>query len=165
MGSRVTPLGCPLFISLERQTMSHITTIQTEIRDLDALKEACAELGVQFIEGQTTYQWYGAHMGDYPLPPDINREQLGRCAHIIQVPGVQYEVGVVQKANGHWTLAYDFWGPGQGLLKKFGENCGKLVQLYGVHKAMREAKRHGYQVQRRQHQDGSIQITIGGYGS
>jgi hypothetical protein len=30
--------------------MSHIATIQTEIRDLDALKSACAELGAQFIE-------------------------------------------------------------------------------------------------------------------
>ena len=140
--------------------MSHVATIKTELRDLDALKSACAELGVQFVEGQTTYQWYGAHVGDYPLPPGISREQLGRCSHVIRLPGVQYEVGVVQKANGHWTLAYDFWGPGQGLLQKFGPDCQKLVQLYGVHKTIREATRRGYQVQRRQQQDGAIKLSI-----
>jgi hypothetical protein len=140
--------------------MSHIATIKTELRDLDALKSACIELGAQFVEGQTQYKWFGAHMGDYPVPEGIRQDQLGKCTHVIRVPGVEYEVGVVQKSTGHWTLAYDFWGPGQGLLKKFGPDCQRLVQLYGIHKAIREATRHGHQVHRRQQQDGSIKLSI-----
>jgi hypothetical protein len=37
-----------------------------------------------------------------------------------------------------------------------------LLQLYGVHKAMREARRKGYIVQRKSQQDGSIKLVIGG---
>jgi hypothetical protein len=44
--------------------MSHITTIKTEIRDLDTLKSACTECGAVFVEGQTTYQWFGESVGD-----------------------------------------------------------------------------------------------------
>ncbi len=29
--------------------MSHFTTIQTQIRDLEALHDACAELGLSFV--------------------------------------------------------------------------------------------------------------------
>ena len=29
--------------------MSHFTTIQTQIRDLDALNDACVELGLKFV--------------------------------------------------------------------------------------------------------------------
>ena len=123
--------------------MSHITTIKTEIRDLDALKGACAECGVAFIEGQTTYQWFGESVGDYPLPEGVTKEQLGKCSHAIRVPGVAYEIGVVQKPNGHWTLAYDFWGPGEGLLQKFGDGCRHLLLLYAVHKTVREDRKKG----------------------
>ena len=33
-----------------RKTMSHFTTIQTQIRDIAALREACRELGVELVE-------------------------------------------------------------------------------------------------------------------
>jgi hypothetical protein len=140
--------------------MSHITTIKTEIRDLDALKSACAECGAVFVEGQTSYNWFGSSVGDYPLPEGITTDQLGKCSHAINVPGVEYEIGVVKKPNGHYTLAYDFWGPGQGLLQKFGESCRHLVQLYAVHKTIREARKKGYTAQRQQLKDGSIKLVL-----
>jgi hypothetical protein len=140
--------------------MSHITTIKTEIRDLDALKCACTECGAVFVEGQTRYRWFGESVGDYPLPEGITKEQLGKCSHVIRVPGVEYEIGVVQKPNGHWTLAYDFWGPGQGLLQKFGEGCQHLMQLYAVHKTIHEAQKKGYTAQRQQLKDGSVKLVL-----
>jgi hypothetical protein len=140
--------------------MSHITTIKTEIRDLDALRSACTECGAVFVEGQTTYQWFGESVGDYPLPEGITKEKLGHCSHAIRVPGVEYEIGVVQKPNGHWTLAYDFWGPGQGLLQKFGEGCQRLLQLYAVHKTIHEARKKGYTAQRQQLKDGSVKLVL-----
>ena len=99
-------------------------------------------------------------MGDYPLPEGITKEQLGKCSHAIRAPGVEYEIGVVQKPNGHWTLAYDFWGPGQGLLQKFGEGCQRLLQLYAVHKTICEARRKGYTAQRQQLKDGSVKLVL-----
>ena len=50
--------------------MSHVSTINVEIRDLEALKEACKVLGLEFKEGQKTYKWFGRHVGDYCFHPD-----------------------------------------------------------------------------------------------
>lgn len=140
--------------------MSHVTTIKTEISDLEALKSACKELNVEFVEYKNTYCWYGTHIGDYPIPEGLTKELLGKCDHVIKVPGVKYEVGIVRQPNGKFTLAYDFWGPGQGLLKKFGDNCGKLMQLYAVHKATKEARKRGHSVKRKNQANGTIKLTI-----
>lgn len=145
--------------------MSHVTTIALEISDLDALKAAVRELGAEFIEGKKTYEWYGSSVGDYPLPKGMTVEQLGKCDHVIKVPGVRYEIGVVRLPNGKYTLAYDFYGSGgvhdgQMLLQKFGNNCQRLVQMYGVQKATREAQKKGHRVTRQITSDGSIRLSI-----
>ena len=44
--------------------MSHIAKIELEITDPDTLKLACERLGLQFMENQTTYSWYGTWIGD-----------------------------------------------------------------------------------------------------
>lgn len=145
--------------------MSHVTTIDIEIRDLDALKAAVREFGAEFIEGKTTYNWYGRSVGDYPLPKGMTAEQLGKCSHVIRVPGVRYEIGVVKLPGGGYTLAYDFYGSGgihdgQMLHQKFGDKCQKLVQHYGAAKATREAQKKGMRVQRTIGTDGSIRLSI-----
>ena len=100
--------------------MSHVETVKVNITDLEALKKACERLGVEFHEGQTHYEWYGHSVGDYPIPAGLTKTDLGHCAHAIHVPGVKYEIGIVPNKSGKgYTLAYDFWGPGQGLQKKF----------------------------------------------
>ena len=39
--------------------MSHFTTIQTQIRDLDALQDACVELGLAFLPNSTCRGYAG----------------------------------------------------------------------------------------------------------
>ena len=90
----------------------------------------------------------------------MKREELGRCTHVIRVPGVRYEIGVVSRPNGTFTLAYDFWGPGKGLLDKFGEGCGKLVQSYAVNVATYAAKAKGMLVRRQTQDNGGIKLVI-----
>lgn len=139
--------------------MSHVTTIKTEIRDLDALRAACSELGLDFMQGQRTYRWYGRVMGDYPLPDGITPEQLGHCEHAIRVPGAGYEIGVVKTARGY-TLMFDFWGPGAAIVKTLGQGLGQLVQMYGVEKTLREAQRAGLRAVRQTQADGSIRLVL-----
>ena len=38
----------------------------------------------------------------------------------------------------------------------------KLLQLYGVHKATQEARRKGYSVKRRNLDNGTVKLNIGG---
>ena len=63
--------------------MSHIAKIELEINDPENLKLACERLGLQFIENQKTYKWYGSWVGDSPLPDGITLSDLGKCDHAI----------------------------------------------------------------------------------
>lgn len=142
--------------------MSHVTTCELEVRDLDALESAVKEMGATLTRGVKEYAWYGTSVGDYPIPKGMTVETLGKCDHVIRVPGVGYEVGVVQTVPGKYTLAYDFYGPGRGLLAKFGERMNKLKQMYGVHVATRTAQKRGMNVQRVQTSGGIRLVMTGG---
>jgi hypothetical protein len=128
--------------------MSHVATIELEVRDLEALKAACQTLGLEFVAGQRTYRWYGRHIGDYPLPRGFSVEDLGKCDHAIRVPGnaQAYEIGVVKRRDGRpgYVLLWDFWLGGYGLQEKVGEGAHKLRQAYAVEAAKRAAKQAGH---------------------
>lgn len=135
--------------------MSHVAQVEgLEIHDLAALGEACAALGLELVLGQKTYRWYGRSVGDFPLPAGFTAAELGHCEHAIRVPGSKatYEVGVVSRrdANGQalpgFTLLWDFWNRGYGMMDKVGAGCGLLRQQYaaaGVRKVL--AKRFSRQ--------------------
>ncbi len=124
--------------------MSHFTTIQTQIRDIAALREACRELGVELIENAEA-RGYGTnkHRGEY----------------VIALKG-PYDIALNRQPDGTYGLTTDWWDG--HVEKEVGKDYGKLLQLYGVHKAMREARQRGYSVQRAALNDGSVKLTIGG---
>jgi hypothetical protein len=110
--------------------MSHVSAVKLIIKDLEALKQACNNLGFDFIENQKTYKWFGSWVGDYPMPEGFEEKDLGKCDHAIRVPGCSYEVGVVKRGD-HYVLAYDFWRGG-GLEKAIGVDGGPIRQAYAV---------------------------------
>jgi len=85
--------------------MSHVTVIEFEIRDLECLRQACTELGLEFREGQKTFRWFGVHVGDYKVPDGFAVQDMGKCDHAIGLPGngpskKAYEIGVVRRRDG-----------------------------------------------------------------
>jgi hypothetical protein len=147
--------------------MSHIASIDIIITDLTALQAAARELGALWVEGKKTYNWYGQSVGDYPLPAGMTVDQLGKCDHVIALPGVRYEIGVVKRADGNFTLAYDFYGrrgqhDGEKLLAHFGEGLAKIKQFYGLHKATIAARLRGYSTSRKLAANGDIKLHITG---
>ena len=142
--------------------MSHVTTIDVQVKDLDALEAACKELGLELVRGKTTYKWFGQFMGDSALPPGMTKDQLGKCQHAVRVPGNDraYEVGVVQQPDGTFRLAWDAWSGGYGLMERVGDNCGRLVQSYAAQVATKQARKQGYSVQRKVLADGKIQLQL-----
>lgn len=141
--------------------MSHIETVSVKITDLNALKSACAVLGVEWVEGKRTYQWFGRSVGDYPVPEGFSAEDLGNCEHVIRVPGVDYEIGVVKCPDGPgYTCLYDFWGPGEGLLKKFGKGLTKLIDRYSVEALKAKARAKGYMSREAQLSNGKTQLIV-----
>lgn len=120
--------------------MSHVTMIDIQIKDLAALNDACAELGLEFRENQKSYKWYGQHVGDYPLPEGFKKKDLGKCDHAIGVPDNEraYEIGVVKRGGNH-ILLWDFWNGGYGLQNKVGDGCHLLTDKYAEKVAIKEA--------------------------
>jgi len=122
--------------------MSHFTTIKTQIKDIDALRSAVQEMGLSLLQKTTARGYYQNNIkGDY----------------VIQLKG-PYDIAVNKQKSGTFDLTCDWWGG--HVENEVGKNYGKLLQLYGVHKAIREAKRKGHLVQRRQQENGSIKLII-----
>lgn len=131
--------------------MSHVATIDIEIKDLAALQAACTEIGMEFHEGQKEFKWYGRWVGDYngrdaAFNSGIDPKDYGKCTHALSVPGNKnaYEIGVIAQKDGSFKLAWDFFAGGYGLQKVVGEKCGKLVQSYAKHAAMNALAKQGY---------------------
>lgn len=137
--------------------MSHVAKIEVEIHSLADLKDACKRLGLQFMENQKTYKWYGRYVGDAPLPLGMSEKDLGHCDHAIRVPRCSYEIGVLQRGS-RYVLYWDSWQRG-GLEQKLGTSAGLLKQAYAVERVKREAGLKGYRVKEDRVQD-RIRLTL-----
>ena len=124
--------------------MSHFATIETQIRDVEALRGACRELGVELLENVAA-RGYGAN---------TQRGDL-----VVRLKG-PYDVALNRQQDGRYGLTTDWWGG--HVERELGAGYGKLLQLYALHKAQAEAHRKGYTTRRQSLADGSIKLTIGG---
>ena len=126
--------------------MSHFTEIKTQIKDIEALRLACQELGLNLLQNAEARGYYdNKTKGDY----------------VIQLKG-PYDIALNKQADGTFGITSDLWN---GYVEKeVGQKYGKLLQLYGVHKATIEARKKGLSVLRRQKQDGSIKLVLMGVG-
>ncbi len=146
--------------------MSHITSIEIEITDLDALAKACEKIGCEFVPNKETYKWFGVSVGDYPLPTGFTVDELGKCEHAIRVKNGStstYEVGVVTRRDGKpgYALHFDHWLAGYGLVDVVGNNCDKLVDRYAADVAMNAAMKSGMMcIGDQVMEDGSIELLF-----
>lgn len=142
--------------------MSHVTTLEMKVTDVECLAAAAGELGLE-IRQKLTYKWFGTHVGDYPLPPGLTREDLGKCDFAIGIPGSPdaYEVGVRAKTDGsgEYHLLWDFWDGGKGLEKAIGKDGSRLVQEYAVQAQMKELRRMGARVSRSVNAAGEVELV------
>ena len=138
--------------------MSHISKIEIEINDLTSLKLACQRLGFEFKENQKSYVWYGrlVQPEKYPMPEGLTQDDLGKCDHAIEVPGADYEIGVV-KLQGKYLLLCDFWD--SKLKNRIGENGGLLKQAYAIERTLAEAKKRKFRVKEQKTEQG-IRLTL-----
>ena len=116
--------------------MSHVVTIKTEIRDLDALRAACRRLNLPEPTHETVRLFSGEANGE-----------------AVQLPDWQYPV-VADLATG--TLHYDnfnqLWGKQ--------DHLDRLLQVYALCKATIEARRRGHTVTEQALPDGSIKLVV-----
>ena len=122
--------------------MSHFTTIKTQIKVIDALRSACQEMGFTLVQdGIARGYAQDTVKGDY----------------VIRLKGL-YDIAVHRQPDGSFSLTADIDMP--DVEQEVGKGYGKLLQLYGVHKAIKEARRKGHFVKRSQQNNGSIKLII-----
>jgi hypothetical protein len=116
--------------------MSHIVTIQTEVRDAVALASACVRRGLPTpVRGKATL---------------FSGEVSG---WVIQLPTWRFPI-VVDTSTGkvHFDNYEGRWGHASVL--------DRLLQAYACEKAKREARRMGHTCRETILEDGSIRLTI-----
>lgn len=145
--------------------MSHVATIDIEVRDMGALAEAAKRIGMELVPDQKTYRWYGRHVGDFPLPEGFAESDLGSCEHALRVlkpdgtPDKHiYEIGIVRRRDGKpgYTLLWDFID--SRLRKVVGDECGLLKQAYALVVAKKAAMAKGFRVQEVPMPNGQVQL-------
>jgi len=150
--------------------MSHVTTIDLFITDLDALSKACERLGLELVIGQKTFKWFGEFVGDYKKADGIDVKDYGKCEHAIRVKGntKAYEIGLVKRNDGKpgYRLAWDFFAGGFGLCEKVtydkkaahSPNADKLKDWYAAEVAQKQMRRQGFRVSAFQ-RDKKVEVT------
>ena len=116
--------------------MSHIVTIETEIRDLAALRAACDRLGLVKPVLETTRLFGGQATG-----------------HCVRLPDWRYPV-VCDVASGQVNFD-NFAG-------RWGEQreLDRLMQAYAVERTGLAARQQGHTITEQQLADGSLKLTI-----
>lgn len=137
--------------------MSHISKIELKIKSLEDLITACNQLGLKFCRNEKTYKWFGNWIGDQPLPEGVREEDLGKCDHMIHVPGAQYQIGIVKKDN-QFLLLWDSWKTG-GLEQVLGNNAGLLKQAYAIERIKRKSRLKGLRIRQQKTKHG-IRLTM-----
>lgn len=133
--------------------MSHITLVNGQIKDLEAVKALCREKGWEFLEGKKTSTFWGG--AQHP------------CDHAIKVPGAydDAELGLVRNSDGSYSLAYDPMCFKSGLIdscSKGGKLGGVFMQSYLICKTEREAKRNGMVARRVPGKNGAVKLLLTG---
>ena len=132
--------------------MSHIATVEVEIKDLDCFEQAAKQCGLEFVRDKKTFRAY---------------RQRNKCDHAIRaVDGGHacYEAGLRSSGEGVWKLAYDSHMGGYGLQSRIAldddtQGAGRLMQRYSVEVAKKAARKQGFRVTESAQVDGSIKLV------
>jgi hypothetical protein len=116
--------------------VSHIVTIKTEVRDVEAVSAACKRLGLEEPVNGTATLFSGQATG-----------------LLVRLPGWLYPV-VFDTASG--TVKYDNYEGDWGDPKHF----DAFLQSYAVEKVKLEARKKGQSVHEQTLPDGSIKLTV-----
>jgi hypothetical protein len=124
--------------------MSHFVSVTTQIKDIAALRSACAELGLIVKQNAEARGYY---------------ENKTRGDYVIKLKG-PYDIAVNKQPDGTYGLTADLY---EGHVEKeVGKDYGKLLQLYGVHKTTMEARKKGFSILRRPQPNGAIKLVLMG---
>lgn len=131
--------------------MSHFTSIKTQIKDVNALKKALADVGFNDVEvHDTAERLYGfeGSLRRETAEVIIRRKYLGSASN---------DIGFKQQDDGHFEAvisSYDRYKYSQPWLNQ-------VTQRYGYHFLMATAPSEGFSVEEEETlEDGTIRVVV-----
>lgn len=123
--------------------MSHFSNIKTQLRDLDTLKTALSNLGMEWQEGPSPVRGYrGQTVSAALVISQENNYDLGFCWN-----GREYELVTDLQ---YWQQPLSV----EGFLQK-------ITQGYALETVLRESAQQGFQVAERETQaDGAVRLVV-----
>lgn len=126
--------------------MSHLTASTVRITDIDILKKAVKGFdGLTWNEGATEFMSY-------------SRSHSEGCRHSITVKDARYQIGVIEKEDGDYVLAYDEYD--YIISELVGSKSFKLMAAYGEAYARDWAEKKGFMIESGFDEEGNLQLTM-----
>lgn len=125
--------------------MSHITPLKRAEggHSFDVISRLCADKGWTLTE-RKTFRAYQA-----------NQE----CDWVINIPGCEYEIGLVRVADGGYEIRFDTWYRG-GLAEHIGQDGLLFEDEYNIANTKMAAERYGHSWEECLSEDGLKQVVI-----
>lgn len=123
--------------------MSHFSQIKTQIRNLESLKDALSDLGIDWKQGSKEVRGYRGQTHDAEITIEQNNG---------------YDIGFRWNGKEYELVAdLQYWQQNlsvEGFLRR-------VTQNYAYHTVLKETARVGFQVaEQKQNQDGSISLVV-----
>ncbi len=130
--------------------MSHLATIKTQFKDIEAVAEAAKSLGCTLQQGGKT-RMYGSAQA---------------CGYTITLPGY-YDVGFQKQPDGTYSVVCDTEimldrdnGRNNDARRILGNGLSRLKQEYSYGVAAKQARKQGMSVFRTTREDGAQVVTL-----
>lgn len=122
--------------------MSHWTTVNAEIRDIDSLEEALKKLGYKNIKRKTTARGWGG--------------STHACDLVIVGVRENFDIGFKLDGKGNTSIEADFSALGLNP----DDFRKKVLQKYSYCKILKALKRKGLTAREKVEKDGTIKLVV-----
>ena len=128
--------------------MSHLATVKSQLKSIEAIRMACHELGVVLREGGRARYFDG--------------QQSDKCDYTIELPKPhdRYSVGLKRQPDGTYSLVADDMVAGWDT--KLGRNYGLFKQQVAFATLRLEAQRKGLRLTREMQPNGTMRVIMTG---
>ncbi len=130
--------------------MSHFTTVETKINDLQCLTRALKDLGYVYTEAQ---------QGQELFVKGYQGQKTG--AQIAIHASKTYDIGVKIDAKGNAVFVADWWGVETTRGVEETDFVKQVTRRYSYHKVMKEVEKKGFKLETEEvKEDQTIQIRV-----
>lgn len=131
--------------------MSHFTSIKTQIKNLEALVQALADIGFKNVETHETAQHLYGYQGDIRQQTAeviIRRQHIGASSN---------DIGFKKQEDGQFKAIISEYDRG-----KYNQQwMDKLMQRYGYHALKASAQEQGFSIEEDEvMEDGTVRVVV-----